>query len=66
MPDMPAHIAAPAPMSNQGINRERRGVWGALFDKPEARILSWSNDGIVRLWDAATGTACRRSRGSLA
>jgi WD40 repeat protein len=30
-------------------------VRGAVFDKAEARILSWSNDGTVRLWDAATG-----------
>ena len=30
-------------------------VLGAVFDKAEARILSWSNDKTVRLWDAATG-----------
>ena len=30
-------------------------VNGALFDQAEARILSWSGDGTVRLWDAATG-----------
>ena len=30
-------------------------VVGAVFDKAEARILSWSNDKTVRLWDAATG-----------
>jgi WD40 repeat protein len=31
------------------------GVEGALFDKAETRILSWSLDATVRLWDAATG-----------
>jgi hypothetical protein len=30
-------------------------VWGAVFDKAEGRILSWSDDNTVRLWDAATG-----------
>jgi hypothetical protein len=30
-------------------------VRGAIFDKAEARILSWSDDQTVRLWDAATG-----------
>jgi WD40 repeat protein len=33
----------------------RSVVVGASFDKAEARILSWSADGTVRLWDAATG-----------
>ena len=28
-------------------------VNGALFDKAEARILSWSSDATVRLWDIA-------------
>jgi hypothetical protein len=28
-------------------------VEGALFDRAEARILSWSDDGTVRLWDIA-------------
>jgi WD40 repeat protein len=30
-------------------------VLGAVFDQAEARILSWSSDGTLRLWDAATG-----------
>ncbi len=29
-------------------------VVGALFDKDERRILSWSSDGTLKLWDAAT------------
>jgi WD40 repeat protein len=33
-------------------------VLGAVFDKAESRILSWSQDGTVRLWDAATGEPC--------
>lgn len=28
-------------------------VYGALFDKADARILSWSQDGTVRFWDIA-------------
>ncbi len=28
---------------------------GALFDRDERRILSWSGDGTLRLWNAATG-----------
>src|SRR5215472_790540 len=30
-------------------------VWGALLTKDERRILSWSLDNTLRLWDAATG-----------
>ena len=30
-------------------------VLGAAFDKDERRILSWSDDKTLRLWDAATG-----------
>ena len=30
-------------------------VKGAVFDKDERRILSWSSDNTLRLWDAATG-----------
>jgi WD40 repeat protein len=26
-----------------------------MFSKEATRILSWSNDNTVRLWDAATG-----------
>ena len=31
------------------------GVTGALFGRDESRILSWSEDKTVRLWDVATG-----------
>ena len=30
-------------------------VNGAVLTKDETRILSWSNDGTLRLWDLATG-----------
>ena len=30
-------------------------VSGALFSRDDRRILSWSNDRTLRLWDAATG-----------
>ena len=30
-------------------------VNGALFSRDESRILSWSGDKTLRLWDAATG-----------
>ena len=30
-------------------------VNGALFSRDESRILSWSDDRTLRLWDAATG-----------
>ena len=30
-------------------------VEGATFDKDARRILSWSDDNTLRLWDAATG-----------
>ena len=33
--------------------RHEGPVWGAVFDKAEARILSWSQDRTVRLWDVA-------------
>jgi len=29
-------------------------AYGARFDQSEGRILSWSGDGTVRLWDAAS------------
>ena len=32
-------------------------VAGARFDQDERRILSWSDDQTLRLWDAATGAA---------
>ena len=35
--------------------RHESAVRGATFDQAEGRILSWSLDGTVRLWDAATG-----------
>ena len=28
---------------------------GAAFNGDESRILTWSEDGTARLWDAATG-----------
>jgi WD40 repeat protein len=31
-------------------------VWGAIFFSDESRILSWSNDETLRLWDVAKGT----------
>jgi hypothetical protein len=33
--------------------KHQSSVWGAVFDKAEGRILSWSYDGTVRLWDVA-------------
>jgi WD40 repeat protein len=30
-------------------------VYGALFSHDESRILTWSDDGTARLWDARTG-----------
>ena len=30
-------------------------VYGAVLTKDETRILSWSNDHTLRLWDVATG-----------
>jgi hypothetical protein len=35
---------------------DTKGVKGAVFDRAERRILSWSG-GIVHLWDASTGRA---------
>jgi WD40 repeat protein len=33
-----------------------KDVKGARFNRSENRILSWGEDGAVRLWDAQTGT----------
>ena len=30
-------------------------VTGAVAERDESRILSWSGDNTLRLWDAATG-----------
>ena len=30
-------------------------MWGAVFNRDESRILTWSEDNTARLWDAATG-----------
>jgi WD40 repeat protein len=30
-------------------------VWGAVYSPDGKRILSWSRDNTLRLWDAATG-----------
>jgi TIR domain len=35
--------------------RHEDEVWGAVFNRDESRILTWSDDGTARLWDAATG-----------
>jgi hypothetical protein len=34
--------------------RHDNSVMGAVFSKDESRILSWSDDGTLRQWDAAT------------
>ena len=34
-----------------------RRVLGAAFDADGRRVLTWSEDGTARLWDAATGQA---------
>jgi TIR domain len=31
--------------------RHDRQVWGALLNKDETKVLSWSQDGTLRLWD---------------
>ena len=38
-----------------GEYRHDDGVNGALLSRDETRILSWSRDKTVRLWDMATG-----------
>ena len=35
------------------------GVQGATFTRDESRILSWDNEGTVRLWQASDGAAIR-------
>ena len=42
-------------MAQIGLAMEHDGWVGALFSRDEGRILSWSGDGTLRLWDAATG-----------
>ena len=37
--------------------RHEGGVWGAVYSPDGKRILSWSDDETLRLWDAATGAA---------
>ena len=39
------------------VMRHEGPVNGALFDQDGRRILSWSRDNTLRLWDAATGAA---------
>ena len=45
--------AGPLPLLSDMRHDSR--VNGALFDKGAFRILSWSADGTIRLWDVATG-----------
>ena len=33
----------------------RGSVYGAVFNRDESRILTWSDDKTARLWDAGTG-----------
>jgi WD40 repeat protein len=47
--------ATASPLTRLPEMRHDGEVNGAVFDKSESRILSWSDDGTVRLWDAATG-----------
>jgi WD40 repeat protein len=35
--------------------RHEATMWGAAFSDDESRILTWSEDGTARRWDAATG-----------
>jgi energy-coupling factor transporter ATP-binding protein EcfA2 len=38
------------------ILRHKGPVQGAIFNVDETRILTWSRDGTVRIWDAQTGS----------
>ena len=35
--------------------RHEESVSGAVFSRDESRLLTWSDDGTARLWDAASG-----------
>jgi hypothetical protein len=60
---MPSSPEARAALSSntQGLRlaMELRGhggaIWGGVFSKDEGRILTWSEDGTARLWNAASG-----------
>ena len=40
-----------------GVFTHQQSVSGATFDADGRRVLTWSDDGTARLWDAATGQA---------
>lgn len=46
---------SPTPVPIIGEYRHGGIVEGALFSADETRILSWSRDGTLKLWDVATG-----------
>ena len=50
--DLPEHLFAIH--FRQGYEHEK-SVKGAVFSKDEKRILTWSDDGSARLWEAASG-----------
>ncbi|XCN71832.1 MAG: hypothetical protein Q3M24_16170 [Candidatus Electrothrix aestuarii] len=39
----------------RGILKHESTVMGAVFNKDETRILTWSDDSTARIWDAASG-----------
>jgi WD40 repeat protein len=60
MPTAPeGRVALSSNAQAQKLATEIRGhqgkISGATLSKDERRILTWSDDGTVRLWDAATG-----------